>query len=410
MISELNLKNNWPVIFLILFCLVLPWSLAAMQIAAILTFVGAIIFSIRQKKSPVVWHPFYIILFIYLITQVLASVQSPKPTESLIAAWNNDWFILLIPVLASLLLSDKWQKIGLDVLLISSAIVAIYGIFQFITGLDPIRGARLAEIGRFYRATGGYNFYLTFAGNQLMAFGIAVSFFIFEKEWKSKKILYLVILILLFFSIIGTLGRSAWLGVLFIVLLGAWLVNRRVFIIAGIILLTVGIIASILSPEIAHRLTSIITPAQNEDRLNLWRTSWAMFKAHPIFGIGPAVFTDIFPQFKVPGFYDAIGHAHNDYLNTLVNSGIVGFVAWMAIWVSWFYYTTKAFLSDLLSSADYAIVTGAIFSVSGIMVAAFFQCYYTDLENNIFWWFVVSASMLVINRQRRRVSPIKPSE
>jgi len=402
MISELNIKREWLVLLLVLFCLVLPWSLAAMQIGAILILLGTIIFSVRQKQSPIKWHPFYLFLGIYLITQIIAALQSPKPTGSLDAVWNNDWFILLVPFLASLAISDKWQKFALDALLISATIVAVYSIFQFFTGIDIFRGTHLGKLGRFYRVTGGYNFYLTFAGNQLMALGIAVSFFLFEKEWKGKKILYLVIMALLLLSIIATFGRSTWIGLFFIILLGAWLVNRRVFILVGITLISVGIIASIISPEIAHRLTSIFDPAQNEGRLNIWRTAWRMFKAHPVFGIGPGVFNDLFPIYKVPGFYDATGHAHNDYLNTAVNSGIVGFIAWIAIWISWFYYTIKSLQSKLLSPTSLAITVGAVFAISGIMVAALFQCYYTDLENNIFWWFVVASSLLVLNREKKR--------
>jgi putative inorganic carbon (HCO3(-)) transporter len=403
MISELNLKKDWLVPLLILFCLVLPWSLAAMQIGAVLVLLGSIILSVWQKRPPIIWHPFYFFLGLYLITQIIAAVQSPKPMGSLNAVWNNDWFILLVPFLASLTISEKWQKFALDALLISAAIVAIYSIFQFFTGIAIFRGSRLGELGRFYRVTGGYNFYLTFAGNQLMAFGIAISFFLFEKEWKGKKTMYLIIMALLLLSIIATFGRSTWIGMFFIIMLGAWLVNRRVFIIVGISLVTIGIMASILSPEIAHRLTSIFEPAQNEGRLNIWRTAWRMFKAHPIFGIGPGVFNDLFPLYKVPGFYDATGHAHNDYLNTAVNSGIVGFIAWMAIWISWFYYTIRAFQSRLLSPTSLAITVGAVFAVSGIMVAAIFQCYYTDLENNIFWWFVAASSLLVLNRDKKRV-------
>ena len=403
MILEINIKREWLVLPLILFCLVLPWSLAAMQIAAVLVVVGSVIHSVRQKQSPVKWHPFYLFLGIYLVTQILAAVQSPKPIGSLVSVWNNDWFILLVPFLASLAISDKWQKVALDALLISAAIVGVYGIFQFLTGIEIFHGSRLAEMGRFYRATGGYNFYLTFAGNQLMAFGIALSFFLFEKEWKRKKILYLVILLLVLLSILATFGRSTWIGLFFIILLGAWLVNRRVFIIAGLTLVSIGIVASILSPEISNRLLSIFDPSKNEARLNIWRTAWRMFQAHPIFGIGPGVFNDLFPIFKVPGFYDATGHAHNDYLNTAVNSGIVGFIAWVAVWISWFYYTIKSFQSQLLSPENLAITVGAVFAISGIMVAALFQCYYTDLENNIFWWFMAASSLLVLNREKKRV-------
>ncbi len=113
-------------------------------------------------------------------------------------------------------------------------------------------------------------------------------------------------------------------------------------------------------------------------------------------GVGHGNFDFNFEKFKVPGFYDAGGHAHNDYLNVAVLNGILGLITWMGMWIAWFYYSIRAYRLPERTDFEKTILLSAMLGVSGILIAAFFQCYYTDLENNIFWWFVASMALQII--------------
>ncbi len=387
------IKDNWLAYLLILFCAVLPWSLAGMQIAAVMVIIGAILHGIIYKHSPVKFHPFYLFILFYLLTQILASLFSKAPAKSLISVFNTDWFILAVPFFASLPIKEKLRLRAFQVLIGSAGLIGIYGIFQFFFGWDFYRGHSIAQMGEFFRANGGYNFYLTYAGNQLLVLALAFSFFILSRTEKSIKWFYLISLALIFFSVIATFGRSTWIAMFFILLLGSWVLNRRLFLVFAGILIVFGGILTAISPEIRMRLISIFDPAQNEARLNIWRTAWEMFKDHSVVGIGSGFFNDYFPQYKVPGFYDASGHAHNDFLNVAVNSGVIGLIGWLTMWFGWFFYTLKIFKLKLLTVTDNRIIFGSLLAVAGILVAAVFQCYYTDLENNILWWFIAASSL-----------------
>ncbi len=130
-------------------------------------------------------------------------------------------------------------------------------------------------------------------------------------------------------------------------------------------------------------------------RVTLWKTSWNIINSHPFFGIGPGFFSDYFQIFKASGLYDRMGHAHNDYLNTAVYGGIIGLITWLGMWISWFCFAVKKYIRLSSDGVDKKILLAGILGLAGILFASMFQCYYTDLENNLMWWFVLSAGATI---------------
>lgn len=382
-----------------LWALALPWSLAAMQIALGLLAAYGLFAAIRRGRLREYRHPFFIMLGIYLLIQILSALFSAAPLQSLQAFLNTDWPAFTIPLLATLALSAGERMKVVQALLFSASAVSVYGLFQFFSGVDLFRGAVLTPHGDFYRANGGYNFYLTFAGNQLMAFCLAFAMILYEKE-PRRRALYLLAAGLIFASIIATFGRSTWIAAVLVLGLGTWLVNRRLFAISGAALIVFAVVLALAAPVFQERFLSIFDFAQNETRLNLWKTSAAMIADHPVLGIGPGMFNTLFPLYKVPGFYDTATHAHNDLLSMAVGSGLLGLLTWLAVWSAWFYFASRAWRRFSPAAEDKTLLLGTILAIAGILIAGFFQCYYTDLENNIFWWFMaVLGLQAAINRQ-----------
>lgn len=68
----------------------------------------------------------------------------------------------------------------------------------------------------------------------------------------------------------------------------------------------------------------------SQSRLEIWRTTWQLIKAHPVAGSGLGAYPKAFPQ-----HHDASGQlvpqeAHNDYLELLAGGGLIGGV--LAVW------------------------------------------------------------------------------
>jgi O-antigen ligase len=86
-------------------------------------------------------------------------------------------------------------------------------------------------------------------------------------------------------------------------------------------LVTALFLAWIAPQQVGSRITDTRDPA----RWLIHRDSVPMFAAHPFLGSGFGSFATAFPRYRV--FYDGffINHAHDDYLELLLETGLVGF-------------------------------------------------------------------------------------
>ena len=74
-------------------------------------------------------------------------------------------------------------------------------------------------------------------------------------------------------------------------------------------------------------LERFLMVSKDASRLDYWRDSWVIVKDHP-FGTGLATFKQVFPVYNVSTIAETTPHyAHNDYLQLLVETGWIGFVA-----------------------------------------------------------------------------------
>ena len=373
-------------------CIVLPWSIAGMQLLAGALVIVSMGFAIRYKQMPLHFNQFFIFSGLYILSLIITILAVPNSYHVLRSTFNNDWMLILVPFLIFLNVSAEWRRRAIYALLVSSSVAGLYGIIQFFTGIEYFRGKNLGLLGNYYRAIGGYGGFFEFAGNQLMTFGIAVSL-VFKE---SKKRILIIFPFIAFLAIIASQTRSAWVAALFIIFLAFLITNRKYLVYAIIAVILISLFIFVAVPDVQSRFESIFDPAKNEGRLNIWRTSFLIFNDNMLIGVGHGNFDQFFDVYRVPGFYDAQGHAHNDYLNIAVLNGIIGLAAWLGMWIFWFRRSFQVYRLKEIELFDQAIILGGILSISGILVASFFECYYTDLENNIFWWCIVCLNLIII--------------
>ncbi|MEZ4611294.1 MAG: O-antigen ligase family protein [Caldilineaceae bacterium] len=77
------------------------------------------------------------------------------------------------------------------------------------------------------------------------------------------------------------------------------------------------------------------------ERLAHWVAAVRMWESAPWFGIGPGNYAVIYPDVRLPRWEDALGHAHNVYLNVLAESGLVGLATYVALWLGTFAWVIK---------------------------------------------------------------------
>ncbi|HWC19780.1 MAG TPA: O-antigen ligase family protein, partial [Terriglobales bacterium] len=109
---------------------------------------------------------------------------------------------------------------------------------------------------------------------------------------------------------------------------------KQPLILGSFVVAMIGLLVWVGGNDLTHRLSSIHSEARQEisggTRLTIDRDSLYMWKQKPILGWGLGTFPDIYPQFRsfYTGFF--VNEAHNDYLQLLVETGVVGFS--IAVW------------------------------------------------------------------------------
>jgi len=80
------------------------------------------------------------------------------------------------------------------------------------------------------------------------------------------------------------------------------------------------------------------------ERLAHWLAALRMWEKAPWLGIGPGNYAAAYDSVRLPLWQDALGHAHNLYLNVLAETGVIGLLVFAALWlglVAWVWRRRK---------------------------------------------------------------------
>ena len=104
-----------------------------------------------------------------------------------------------------------------------------------------------------------------------------------------------------------------------------------------------------------------------ENRPVYWKDSVTAFKDFPVTGTGMGTFGNIYPTYQSKSFGRRLTHAHNDYLEFLVNGGIVGFLLFFGIPVTIILKSYKVVVKRREAYSIY-IAIGSICGIFAIML------------------------------------------
>jgi O-antigen ligase len=270
------------------------------------------------------------------------------------------------------------------------AVLLVYCIAQRYTGIDWTHGIH-AVLGpnRYaygvYRVSGfmghpltlGYNLVLLILGltGLLWRHGGDLSPFDRRAAWAGAA---------LSLAILGISGSRFPLAVLAL----AWLVveRRRVlrywpWIAGAAVLAAVGLW---LEGSIVGRMGELFDPAvpieQRFPRAVFWQVHWRMFLDHPIAGVGHAGLSDAYKHYyEGIKLFEDVYIAHNIFLQTLAETGLVGFVGLLAL------------LGGLgLAARRVGRGAGLAYLVAGVVISGLMQNNLRDSEFLYALWFLTA--------------------
>jgi len=146
---------------------------------------------------------------------------------------------------------------------------------------------------------------------------------------------------------------------------------RTAVSVAAFLLIVISLLTWVGGGELSRRVSSISTETRSEItggmRLTIDRDALHMFSKKPVLGWGVRAFPVVYPQFR--SFYTNffVNEAHNDYLQLLVEMGLLGFGAmlWFLIVV---YRRAVIKIKDWTSDVSGAVTLACMLGCSGILV------------------------------------------
>jgi O-antigen ligase len=345
----------------------LPWSIAPMSIAvvicAILTLAIWVSRPARWPATPVAWPT-----LAWLVALALSAwfaldraASLPRLTKALLP--------LLVPLAATHSRLPHRGRRALAVLLTSATLAALFGL-----GLYVAKGP-----GWPARAHGAVGHYMTFGGQLLLFVSLAAGLLTLERapRWRLGAMIAALAGIL---ALAATYTRSAWIGlaVSLATLLGLarprWLPALAAAIAIAIALAPASYRARAWSAFDPHDPTNL-------QRTYMWQGGLAMFRDHPLTGVGLQDMKPVYERYKPPQATERAGHLHSMPVQIAASMGLVGLVAFVLLYGSLF-VAAGGGLRRMIPAGGLAagLRASVVAMLAGFLVAGLFEWNFGDEE------------------------------
>lgn len=332
-------------------------------------------------RFPPLTLPFVLFLFAALIS--VTGALSLQHAVKELTKWLEMFAVYLY--VANNVARDKMTR-ALAVMFLAGLAQGAIGIYQFFFRWGP-EGFLL--FGNYMRAFGTFGQPNPFAGYLGLlipvAFGVVLGSIVqvrglrfpvpsskFPVTWFTFKprtlnlitlaFLAACALVVMLAAAVMSWSRGGWLGIAAGLVVTLIVQSRRALvltIVAAFVVAFVVLMSSInLIPDvIAARFAGItdyfgvfdVRGVRVDDanyaiveRMAHWQAAWEMWLARPIFGVGIGNYAVVYPAYALPRWDDPLGHAHNYFLNIAAETGTVGLMAYVLLWLAAFWQGWRA--------------------------------------------------------------------
>lgn len=342
-------------------------------------FIGWVIGRMRGVASGSIRTPIDLAVAVLLGAGIVSALLSSAPVFSMV------WLLgeLVAPILLCYVLASS-LRVRRDIYVVLSGMLTGLAIIAAYQALETYRFLMIEGEATRFGVLGNANF-----SAAIMVYLLPVSLvFIFSaRAGRLRRVIAAFILILTVAAVILSGSRGPWIAMLFIVASLIWVMPRvRIQIMLAVVFLFLAALPlmqnlSAIIVDIRPDLTSVEEAVTSKPRIFLWQASVEVLASPLIYGIGPGMFPTL--GIGDPTRSAVFEHAHQDFLNIGIETGLVGMAAFVAIVLltakhtllriralteDYFRQTVKWVAISLLGFLIIAVTTGVPFhGTQGIM-------------------------------------------
>lgn len=362
---------------------------------------------VKNKKSIFESNKLNLLSLVVIITFIFATVTSPFLLDDdviISKIFLKFTVFIMIPfnylMLKRYLDFNKAIKICFYVLLP----MALYVLFQFLTGFNPRHSTYSLNFGISNFVTGFYSNYLIYSYiYQLYMF--AIIGLLIKKVYKGKiKAVLSCLAVILFVTIIFSGSRMSYLSIITgIFTLFMFTRNKKILLVflSSILIFGLSYKYNRFLKMKLDRTVENISRGGDDIRFENWKYNIDVFKKYPIKGIGHWINVmkskDYFEAKEMNVKKYVITHAHNNYLQVLSSGGILGFLAFFSLWFYIYYFLIKTYRFYNRRSMLYetGLSLGILAGLSTLIISGMTECtFFAYAINNNISFFVAIAYIL----------------
>lgn len=409
-------------VFLYILMFWIPYSLAVIETCVIISFflflakrVAAAIKNkmyLRWSRGLKVFKPLDnplnqpIALFLFIC--FLSVFHSSAFNNSLYHFFTKifEWFVIFFLAL-EVFKEKKHIYMAIGILFFTATATALDSFYQFyISNKDIFLGHTIVAGGR---PTAGFKTANDLAGYWTIVAPLSLIFVFMKGKKTWYYLIALTVFSLILWSLVLTLSRGAWLGVVLGVVAIAFIflyLKRRFQDRSSrdvcLILLFLCVIL-FFAFKISFSVEASNRSVTGDWRLTIWQDSLKMIHDKPFLGHGINTYMDVFQKdyrrrvVWDSRYIDQPTYAHNCYIQLAAETGILGLSAFLWIFFRFFGQAFKR-IRDLFQ-ADPNTAMLLIGSVSGtvaFLVHGFFDTNFYNLQLSAFWWLIMGLQVAIV--------------
>jgi O-antigen ligase len=373
-----------------------PWAIFVLQIAAVVLLALWAVTQVRAGQPAIISNPVFapMCAFAGLILVQLAGTSAYRhATYSALLRYVAYGAVCFL-VAQTLQRTTQVRRLG-HALVVYGSCMAVFAVLESLSSGGKLYWIRTPRFGGWIY--GPYVNHNHYAGLMEMLVPIPLVF-AFSRYAKGRKrwlaaaaAAFMASTIFLSGSRGGMAAFAVQAAIFFWLLFRERTRSGMALLLGGFLLLALASITWIGGSEVSARIATL-GPTKHADlaadvRLKIDADSFRMFSHRPILGWGLGTFPNVYPEFR--SFYtnSFVNAAHNDYLQLLTETGVLGFAI-----MTWFLVAvlrpaikkTQNWPSDV----NGAVSLAALLGISGILVHSLVD-FNLQIPANAMWFYVL---------------------
>ena len=322
-------------------------------------------------------------LGVFFVWVLLSCLESSYFHESFRGIFKVLETAFIFLVASSELKKTRHLKVALCVLAITVLSVCLDGIYQYLSGVDLIRGRTLISKDYLRRISASFVHPNSFGIFLFMVSSILGSVVISFGIGFKNRILYAVPFFMSIYCLYLTRSRGAWLSFAASIFIVALLKSKKILLVA-IVMLVLTFVFMPTSAKESLKDSFDLSSGTSWERVMLWTGTIDMIKVHPVLGFGINTYSKNFPEYK-PKDYADYRYSHNCYLQMASEIGIPGAFLFILFLLASLGYGLKNLLA-MSKGLKKDVAIGIFACLVGFVLGASVDTHFYSLTLSVFFY------------------------